>query len=208
MASTARAIIEVTLSWLFANAKGRDAKSFYTRPALASFTEQSITVTSPDCGASGSKLPIEYTHDGGGKFPALQWSAPPSITDQVKEWLLVSEDPDAPLPTPIIHGIYTGIPASKTSVESDDFTVVDQEKALMKGGFHYSMSRNGMPYIPPRPLMNHGPHRYFFIVVALKEKLDSGLLTAKTTREQIADAIEGNVLGWGMWVGTAERRWE
>lgn len=104
MAATARAVLEVVLSRLFANAKGRDAKSFYTRPALASFTEQSITVTSPDCGASGSKLGVDYTHDGRGKFPALKWSARPEIAAQVKEWLLVSEDPDAPLPTPIIHG--------------------------------------------------------------------------------------------------------
>ncbi len=94
----------MTLSWLFANAKGRDAKSFFARPALASFIEQSITVASPDCGASGSKLTVDYTQDGSGKFPALRWPAPPEIADQVKEWLLVSEDPDAPLPTPIIHG--------------------------------------------------------------------------------------------------------
>ncbi|KAI1429271.1 PEBP-like protein [Xylaria sp. FL1777] len=208
MAATARAVLEVTLSWLFANAKGRDAKSFFTRPALASFKEQSVTVTSRDCGASGSKLTVDYTQDGSGKFPALEWSASPGIADQVKEWLLVSEDPDAPLPTPIIHGIYTAIPASKTSVEADDFTVVDQAKALMKGGFHYGRSRNGMPYIAPRPLMNHGPHRYFFMVIALDEKLKPELLTAATTREQIAVAIEGRVLGWGMWTCTAERRWE
>ncbi|KAI8634604.1 PEBP-like protein [Xylariaceae sp. FL1651] len=208
MAATARAILEVTLAWLFKNAKGRDEKSFYTRPALASFQEQTITVTSPDCGATGSRFDVDYTHDGTGKFPALQWTAPPEITAQVKEWLLVSEDPDAPLPTPIAHGIYTAIPPTKTSVEASDFAVVDQEKSLMKGGFHFGRSRNGMPYIPPRPLMNHGPHRYFFIVVALKESLDPRLLTAETTREQIADAIEGKVLGWGMWVGVAERKWE
>ncbi|KAJ2969097.1 hypothetical protein NUW58_g10068 [Xylaria curta] len=208
MASTVIAVLEVTLSWLFANAKGRDAKSFFTRPALANFPEQSITVTSPDCGASGSKLQVDYTQDGTGRFPALQWSAPIEVAAQVKEWLLVSEDPDAPLPTPIIHGIYTAIPASKTSVNTDDFTVVDQAKALMRGGFHYGRSRNGLPYIPPRPLMNHGPHRYFFIVVAINEELDSELLKAETTREQVAEAIEGKVLGWGMWVGVAERKWE
>jgi phosphatidylethanolamine-binding protein (PEBP) family uncharacterized protein len=97
-------MLEVTVSWLFANAKGRDAKSFYTRPALTSFTDQTITVTSPDCGTSGSKLDVDYTQDGVGKFPALQWSAPSEIASEVKEWLLVSEDPDAPLPTPIAHG--------------------------------------------------------------------------------------------------------
>jgi len=97
-------MIEVTLSWVFLNYRGRDAKSFYTRPALENFKSQSIKVTSPDCGASGSKLDENYTQDGSGKHPALQWSAPTEIIDQVKEWLLVSEDPDAPLPTPVAHG--------------------------------------------------------------------------------------------------------
>jgi len=33
-------------------------------------------------------------------------------------------------------------------------------------------------------------------------------LTAETTREQVAEAIKGKVLGWGMWVGVAERIWK
>ncbi|KAI1816750.1 PEBP-like protein [Poronia punctata] len=208
MAATARALLEVTVSWVFANAKGRDDKAFFTHPAFANFKEQTITVTSPDCGAYGSILDKDYTQDGSGRFPALEWSAPNDIAGQVKEWLLVSEDPDAPLPTPIAHGVYTAIPASKTSVGSDDFTVVDPSKALMKGGFHFGRSRNGMPYLPPRPLMNHGQHRYFFIVVALKEPLDARLLTATATREQVAEDIRGKVLGWGTWVGVAERKWQ
>ncbi|KAI1335108.1 PEBP-like protein [Xylariaceae sp. FL0016] len=201
------AVLEVTLSWLFKNAKGRDAKSFYTRPAFANCAEQSIAVTSPDCGENGAKMDVDYTHDGDGKFPALQWSAPPDIAEQVKEWLLVSEDPDAPLPTPICHGIYYGIPPTENSVKATDFEVVDKTKGLMKGGFHYGRSRNGSPYIAPRPLLNHGPHRYFYMVVALKEPLPDTLKTPAVTRDQIADAIVGRVLGWGMWTGVAERKW-
>ncbi|KAI1327892.1 PEBP-like protein [Xylariaceae sp. FL0255] len=208
MATTARSIIEVTLSWIFANAKGHDAKSFYTRPALAGFKEQTITVTSPDCGESGSKFSIDYTHDGTGRFPALEWKAPSEITSQVKQWLLVVEDPDAPLPTPICHGIFPAIPPTKSSVEADDFTVVDSSKALMKGGFHYCGSRTGAPYLPPRPLMNHGPHRYFFMVVGLKEQLSESLLAPGTTRDQIAEAVEGKTVGWGMWTAVAERVWK
>ncbi|KAI1661954.1 PEBP-like protein [Daldinia decipiens] len=201
-------LIEVSLSWLFKNAKGHDAKSFFKGPAFSDFQEkQEITVTAPECGPTNSVLGVEYTHDGAGKFPALRWEAPSHIADQVKEWLLVSEDPDAPLPTPICHGIYGGIPSSKTSVEPADFEVEDPSKALLKGGFHYGRSRNGSVYIAPRPLLNHGPHRYFFEVIALKEPLDPSLLTATTTREQINKAIIGNILGWGMWVGIAERRW-
>ncbi|CAJ2506188.1 Uu.00g003180.m01.CDS01 [Anthostomella pinea] len=192
------AMLEVSLAWLFKNAKGRDAKAFYTRPALAGFAEQTITVTSPDCGATNATLAVDYTADGAGKFPALQWAAPPELEGRVREWLLVSEDPDAPLPTPICHGIYTGIPPTKTSVEAADFEVADKAKALLKGGFHYGKNIRGSVYGLPRPLMNHGPHRYFYMVVALEEPLDPKLLAPTATREQIADAIVGKVLGWGI----------
>lgn len=101
------ALIEVSLSWLFKNAKGRDAKSFYTRPAFADFQsqdEQEIIVTAPEIGPTNSKLDVQYTRDGAGLFPTLHWEAPQHLAGQVKEWLIVSEDPDAPLPTPICHG--------------------------------------------------------------------------------------------------------
>ncbi|KAI0010338.1 PEBP-like protein [Xylariaceae sp. FL0662B] len=201
------AILEVALAWLFKNAKGRDSKSFYTTSALAQFPEQSIVVAAPECGPTGSVLGVEYTHDGAGKFPSLRWEAPPEIAPRVREWLLVCEDPDVPLSTPACHGIYGGIPATKTSVVAEDFEIEDRSRALLKGGFHCGQTRWGGPYIPPRPLMNHGPHRYFFEVVALKEPLDPDLLSAAASRKQIADAIIGKVLGWGMWVGVAERKW-
>ncbi|OTB06889.1 hypothetical protein M426DRAFT_318604 [Hypoxylon sp. CI-4A] len=206
---TALTLVEVSLAWLFKNAKGHDEKSFYTHPAFAELQDkQEITVTAPDIGPTNSKLDVEYTADGAGKFPTLRWEAPAHIAGQVQQWLLVSEDPDAPLPTPICHGIYGGIPSTKTSVEAADFEVEDASRARLRGGFHYGKSRNGRIYIPPRPLKNHGPHRYFFEVVALKKPLDPSLLTATTTREQVAEAIVGKVLGWGMWVGVAERKWQ
>lgn len=47
----------------------------------------------------------------------------------------------------------------------------------------------------------------FFVVVALSEPLDKQLLKSKASKEQIAEAIKGKVLGWGMWVGRCERKW-
>ncbi|KAF7345415.1 Phosphatidylethanolamine-binding protein [Mycena venus] len=201
-------IVEVTLSWLLKNRKGRDAKLFFTRPAFAKHPEQTIEVTSSDCGPTNAKLAVDYTADGAGKHPVLEWTAPPAIADKVKEWLLVSEDPDAPLAMPIAHGVFGGIPATKTSIEAKDFEIEDESKALLKGGFHYGVTRRNVPYIPPRPLMNHGTHRYFYEVIALEEPIDPKLLSSKATREQIADAIVGKVLGWGMWVGSCERVWK
>ncbi|KAJ7787899.1 hypothetical protein B0H14DRAFT_2951243 [Mycena olivaceomarginata] len=179
-------IVEVTLSWLLKNAKGRDTKCFYNRPAFAKHPEQTIEVTLPDCGPTDAQFGMDFQC----------WSGwlPPAISDKVKQWLLVSEDPDTPLPTPIAHGIFGGIPPSKTSVEAKDFKIDDESKALLKGGFHYGVTRRGVP-IPLRPLMNHGPHRYFYEVIVLGEPLDPKLLNSKATREQVADAIVGKVLG-------------
>lgn len=55
--------------------------------------------------------------------------------------------------------IYGGIPPIKNAVAAADFEIADESQALLKGGFHYGVTRRGTPYIAPRPLMNHGPHR-------------------------------------------------
>ena len=52
-------------------------------------------------------------------------------------------------------------------------------------------------FIGPRPLFGHGVHRYLWEVVALDQELDELL---RPTREELAKAIEGKVLGWGDWV--------
>ncbi|OLN88231.1 UPF0098 protein [Colletotrichum chlorophyti] len=201
------AYIEITLSWLLKNSRGHDAKSFYALPAFFSHGEQTITVTSKDCGSSPATLGPEYITEGGGRIPALSWTAPRDIEGRVREWLVVVEDPDAPLPTPICHGIYGGIPAEKRDVGPKDFETQDESRSLLKGGFHWGKGKRDAVYITPRPLMNHGPHRYFFEVVALSEPLDKKLLESRVTKEQVAEAIREKVLGWGMWVGTCERRW-
>ncbi|KAL4724992.1 hypothetical protein ACLX1H_008439 [Fusarium chlamydosporum] len=94
------AYIEVAASWLFKNFKGRDAKAFFTTPAFAEHPEPTLSVTSLDCGPDGAALGKDYMRGGQGKLPQLQWDS----HEGVREWLLVSEDPDAPLPTPICHG--------------------------------------------------------------------------------------------------------
>ena len=94
------AYIEVAASWLFKNAKGRDAKLIPTLPAFSEHPEPTISITSPDCGSDGATLGKEYMHGGEGRCPALKWES----VEGVKEWVLFCEDPDAPLPTPICHG--------------------------------------------------------------------------------------------------------
>ncbi|KAJ5989543.1 hypothetical protein N7481_004753 [Penicillium waksmanii] len=179
------AYIEYGLSRLFASAKGRDARLFTKGPAFAKIPKPTIELASDT--ASGSQLHVDQSAEGA-------------------EFLIVSEDPDAPLPSPIIHGIYYGIPATTTSVTNADFEA-EGEYAL-KGGFRYGKNRRGNIYIPPRPLLGHGEHRYFFTLVALSAPIDSSKLSDLPTIQEIAQAVEGNVVGWGEWVGVFERKWD
>lgn len=101
-------VVEVTLSWLLSSARGRDEKSFHRSPAFKDFPEPTIEVASTERGAGSlaepAQLKKEDSHDGEGRFPGLRWDTPAAIAGKVKEWLVVVEDPDAPLPTPIVHG--------------------------------------------------------------------------------------------------------
>ena len=133
----------------------------------------------------------------------MKW---PAASPETKEYLLVSEDPDAPLPSPIIHGIYYAIPRSTTEVTADDFLEAADPHAL-KGGFRYGKNRKGNVYIPPRPLLGHGPHRYFYTLVALNEPIDTSKLSPLPTIEEVVRAIDGKIVGWGQWVGVYERQW-
>ncbi|KAJ6115938.1 hypothetical protein N7523_006355 [Penicillium sp. IBT 18751x] len=196
--------IEYGLSRIFASAKGRDARLFTKGPAFALHPTATIALSCPDVGMSGSQLPKELSAEGAGHFPTLQW---PKASAETKQYLLISEDPDAPLPSPIIHGIYYGIPSSMIGVSHVDFEKAEEPYTL-KGGFKYGKNRRGSVYIPPRPLLGHGPHRYFFTLIALNEAVDASKLSEMPTAEEMATAINGKVLGWGEWYGVYEREWK
>lgn len=76
----------------------------------------------------------------------------------------------------------------------------------LKGGFRYAKNLRGTVYSGPKPLKGHGEHRYFYFVVALKEGLDVGKMGKVPSKEELGSECEGKVLGWGKWIGIAERK--
>ena len=125
---------------------------------------------------------------------------------------MVVEDPDAPLPQPVVHGIYYDLPRDKTRLENDDFAPIEgseEEDRLLTGGFRYGLNRRRTVWSGPRPVMGHGVHRYFFQIVGL-----SGPLGATNKKErgfekqEVLEALveEEKVVCWGEWIGTFERR--
>ncbi len=201
-----RPYIEYALGSLLSSQRGRDDKLFTKGQAFANLPEPIIEVNSRDCGPSNSKLSVEHAGDGKNRFPHLEWRAL-KHADEIKEYLLIVEDPDAPLPSSIVHGIYHSIPVNLGSVDNSNF---EQAAGIGKqretvSGFWYGQNRKGSIYMGPKPVIGHGPHRYFFQVIGLGEKLDRKSLTEEVTKEELGHRIEGKVIGWGTWIGVYER---
>ncbi|KKK16807.1 hypothetical protein P175DRAFT_0516947 [Aspergillus ochraceoroseus IBT 24754] len=199
-----------SISWilllLLATVRGRQHDRLIT--SLSAFSDHpfpTITIESPELGPSGSYLDKDHSQEGEGYFPALSW---PSPTDDTKEYLLVSEDPDSPLPQSIIHGIYYGIPRVFTGLQHPDFLVEngDNDPFLLRGGFRFGENRGESVYLAPNPPAGHGPHRYFFELIALNETIDQEHLSDRATLQEISEEIEGKVTGWGAWVGLFENK--
>ncbi len=203
--------LEYYLARLLINQRGRDAKLF-TRHRLFADVPKSVVVTSPDLGDSPAHLTDEYTQYGASKFPSLSWTCPDG-DGVVAEYVLICEDPDAPLPLVPNHGLYYAIPADKTSVTADDIRVAEEPRPSgdgakhLAGGFRLGKNLRGTLYSAPRPPVGHGEHRYFFQVVAQREALDVTKMAPVATKQDLLREMEGKVVGWGEWIGVYEHKW-
>ncbi|CRG87378.1 citrate synthase [Talaromyces islandicus] len=204
MAMTFSASLEAFIGRLLINQRKRDTKLLTRISSVFQSLPPTLVVSSP-LGPSPSPLLLEHTPLGGNVFPDLSWTLPSDIdVSQVKEYLLVVEDPDAPLPSPVVHGLYYGLPIEKTSVGPSDFK--SAHNYVVTGGFRYGANRKGCIWSGPRPVLAHGVHRYFFQVIALKAKLSVSENTLLRKEWLLQGLKKDNVLAWGEWVGTFERK--
>ncbi|MEF2975755.1 YbhB/YbcL family Raf kinase inhibitor-like protein [Subtercola sp. YIM 133946] len=162
---------------------------------LAPEAPTSIVVTSPDF-AEGGAIPAVHAGDGVGDnvSPALAWTGLPAGTRQL---LLIVEDPDVPLPRPVIH-LLARLDPSRSSVARGELNREAQNTGIVlhPGSF----SRVG--YAGPRPIEAHGPHRYVFQLFALSQSLP---LPATAKHDAVAAATYGLILARGRTWGTFER---
>jgi phosphatidylethanolamine-binding protein (PEBP) family uncharacterized protein len=197
--------IRYTLGRLLYNVRGRDHGVFTKRSACKDI-ESTIRLLAPECGTFGSQMLKRHTGFGSDAFPELEWTAP----EKVKEYVLVAQDPDVPLPFVATHALFYAIPGSVTSIKPAD---VQYKKGFesqheLVGPFLLGKNTPGTVYCGPKPVLGHGPHRYFFQLVALSEPLDHGSLGNRPSLSAISRAIEGKVLDWGLWIGTWEHKWD
>lgn len=151
-----------------------------------------ITVTSLAFG-DHEAIPAQYTADGAGKSPPLEWTG---IPDQTGSIAVLVEDADAPTPHPLVHAIVVSLPPNDGSLA---------EGALSNDELDADIGRNSYlrtGWLPPDPPPGHGVHRYAFQVFAL----DGEAALPKTPgREALLKAIEDHAIASGCLIGTYER---
>ncbi|RZM36572.1 MAG: YbhB/YbcL family Raf kinase inhibitor-like protein, partial [Sphingomonas sp.] len=152
-----------------------------------------IAVTAQAFRANGT-IPREHSEYGLGFSPALSWSAVPGA----KAYAIVVEDP-AGAAHPVVHWTAWNIPATTTRLPAGL-----QERDRLNGGplegiMQGATSRGTVGWYGPRPPKGDKPHPYHFQILALDRTLD---LPLGATRDQLAQALAGHVIGTGELVGT------
>jgi Raf kinase inhibitor-like YbhB/YbcL family protein len=142
-------------------------------------------------------IPAQYTADGPGISPPLQWIGVPSGASSL---VLIVEDADAPTPQPLVHAIVAELPAedgalAEGAIESDEHP-----------GAGYKTGRNSYlqaSWLPPDPPPGHGVHRYAFQLFAL----DGSATPFSDTpgRDEVLEALRDHAIASGCLIGTYER---
>lgn len=134
-------------------------------------------------------IPQRHTSDGENVSPPLQWSKVPSETKQL---VLISHDPDAPLPLGFTHWTLYNIPPDVTEI-------AEGEGHKYTEGLNTSGS-NG--YTGPAPPEGHGVHHYYFWLYALNQPI---VFKPGLNRQELLSAIADSVTAQARLVGTYQR---
>ncbi|MET0962759.1 MAG: YbhB/YbcL family Raf kinase inhibitor-like protein [Noviherbaspirillum sp.] len=146
--------------------------------------------------ADHAPLPQQYTADGEGVSPPLEWTGVPEAAASL---LLIVEDADAPTPHPLVHAIVVDLPPGDGALP---------EGALRSGdndGLGYHTGRNSYlqaAWLPPDPPPGHGVHRYVFQLFALDADPGFGETPG---REAVLEAVRKHAFASGCLIGTYAR---
>lgn len=164
------------------------ARSPLSRPELQA--SESITVSSPAFD-DGAPMPRRHAGRGVGDdiSPELNWTG---IPDDARQLVLILDDIDVPLRTPLVHSIAVlrpdtgGLAAGHFS--SEHVRIIPT--MLAKKG-----------YSGPRPIPGHGPHRYRFHLLALDRPVPQDVASPK----QLYRAAANHVIARGTLTGSFQR---
>lgn len=125
-------------------------------PEVASFTLSSPDVT------DGGPLAVDFTVDGDGVSPALEWSGFPEGT---QSFIVSCFDPDAPTPSGYWHWNMVDVPSSVTSLPRGAGAA--DGSGLPDGAYHVRSDGRTPGFEGAAPPPGDREHRYVFAVHAL-----------------------------------------
>jgi Raf kinase inhibitor-like YbhB/YbcL family protein len=139
----------------------------------------SMTITTRGW-VAGANIPALFTCDGGDKSPQVNWAGAPR---ESKSFLLIVDDPDAPVGT-FTHWVIFDMPYPMNSIpEGDDAKGIG---TVAKNDFGKT-KWNG-----PCPPPGKGEHRYFFRLYALD--VETLGLEKGCSRGEVEQKMQGHVL--------------
>ena len=138
---------------------------------------EEIELTSPSFKPGGT-LPSEVTCDGDEQPPGLHWT---DVPERARSLALVLEDPDAPAGTFVHWTAWDIDPSAGTLIGEGP---VEGENDFGDEG-----------YGPPCPPEGDDPHRYRFILYALKQPLG---LKSGAGPDEVKDRIEEQAVARGV----------
>jgi len=121
----------------------------------------SFTLTSTDV-RDGQPLADAQVAAKGNTSPQLSWSDAPEGT---KSFVVTCFDPDAPTPCGFWHWVLVDVPGDVTSLDTGAAS-----GALPGQAFHCRNDGGEKAFMGAAPPANDQPHRYFFVVHAVKEE--------------------------------------
>jgi Raf kinase inhibitor-like YbhB/YbcL family protein len=132
----------------------------------------------------GQPIPRQFTCDGAGVHPQLGIS---DVPEGAKSLALIVDDPDAPNGD-FVHWVVFNMDPATSEIP---------EASVPPGSVEGRTSLNRPGWTSPCP--PSGTHHYQFKLYALDAMLG---LMASSTKKDLADAMEGHVVGQTMLVGT------
>jgi phosphatidylethanolamine-binding protein (PEBP) family uncharacterized protein len=139
-------------------------------------------------------IPTQFTADGAGISPPLEWHGVPAAAPCV---VLIVEDADSPTPHPLVHAI--AVTGGGDGLLTSGELAREEQGGLLEMGLNSYLERH---WLPPDPPPGHGPHRYAFQVFALGEMPP---FSGAPGRQEVLKAILGQGIAAGCLVGIYER---
>jgi Raf kinase inhibitor-like YbhB/YbcL family protein len=171
----------------------------FSAASVSAQTPAAITVTSTTLKANET-IPKDHTADGKNVSPALSWSGAPAAT---KQFAMVMDDPDVPMPGGFVHWVVYKIPAAAKGLPAElpmDATLT--APAELAGTIQGLSGFRRAGYRGPAPPAGK-PHHYTFTVYALDTELT---LAEGANRADLMKAMEGHIIGQGSLVSLYERK--